>query len=699
MELSNLLSENFVVLPGNWSGSRARDLIWQNPSITHAIVAEQSLATLRPGGSKQIQPGEKRSGNVVLEIPQTSIGMLGRRWDMLQISPQRRLYVTHRDELAELDEEESEQILGNLIQLRDWRTAPLISVATDPAFAPDLGVVFDQTRLAGIFDLLKPTHAVRIAGLRLDVGQTKVIISPIGGGGPPDKIPPSTNGGDQPPADNFNAYPRLDAPDQLALEQEFTAVVGFRQDPDPALLDNQPLHIENPPPDARIDILFNAIGAKVLGQRQHRLSLQMEAKAEIRCAVAADAQEVVLLVDYLYESQLIGTARRKIAVTVSGATPPPPEEPDGGPARMGTPHPAAEVDLTVTIANIGGTLEWRFFAPAMRQKIDPIETRIDDTREFAAKLLLQLSEVPKGLLGERTLNNHAATIGDAIPQKFYDVLREVHTAVKRRPILLLHTDEMYVPWELARVDPPLSEAYGPSLLGAQAVVGRWLRHQKVPVPPPHDVGLTSMNVVASAYGRGTGQNQLPEALTEQNNLKSSLSDYGLGVIAFDATWPDMERLLNSKVTPGAAIHFAVHGSSEPEANDQVLLLADRAKLYPSTLAGARKEGEPPQFEFVFINACQVGTAGQYLGQAAGFPGALIRAGAKAFLAPLWNVHDGTARLIAEALYKETLQDGAPVAEFLSRQRAGYDPNETTTPLAYIFYGHPRMKIHRREIIP
>ena len=95
---------------------------------------------------------------------------------------------------------------------------------------------------------------------------------------------------------------------------------------------------------------------------------------------------------------------------------------------------------------------------------------------------------------------------------------------------------------------------------------------------------------------------------------------------------------------------------------------------------------------MFLNACQVGTAGASLGQASGFPGVLLKKGMLGFVAPLWEVHDTHARAFAEAFYKETLTNNRPVAEVLMELRKNYNYKESLTPLAYLFYGNPGLTL-------
>jgi CHAT domain-containing protein len=218
-------------------------------------------------------------------------------------------------------------------------------------------------------------------------------------------------------------------------------------------------------------------------------------------------------------------------------------------------------------------------------------------------------------------------------------------------------------------------------------MGRWIRHDKVIAPPPLSLEVGRMTAVASAFGLGTDLAKLKHALDEQAWLKQHWQAETLG-----ATRQDLEPLVLQDKQHGHLIHFAVHGLSDPEGNDQALLLADKTRLLPSALAGRYRCGEVPPFSFVFLNACQVGTAANCLGQAAGFPGDLIRGGALGFIAPLWDVDDALALQIAQNFYTATLGDGQPVGDVLYAERARYQPAGSTTPLAYIYYGHPRLRL-------
>jgi len=495
------------------------------------------------------------------------------------------------------------------------------------------------------------------------------------------------NGGET----HFDAYPSLDAPDQVAPDETFQVTVGFRADVDPDLLESQPIHIENPPPEAKFLIMLVVDGLKVLDGNHRPLSLSMEAKVTFTCQPKPGVSYATVSVHFIYDEQMVGMAKRGIAVGAgAGATPPQQPAAKPNPCRMSLPSAENRPDLQVTITQSGGQLQWTFVAPKPKIQLGPIATELADAREFAGDLISELRKQNyKGFFAAQTLENKGQDIADIMPPEFFDALRQVHASVKRMPTLLLLTEETYVPWELALLDEPL-DANLPPFLAAQTIMGRWLLHEKVAFPPPTAIEVKRVTAVAAKYGLGTDMKELKEAIAERAMLVDQH-----GAQPLEATQADLVKVISGEKTAGHLIHFAVHGLSDPDANDQALLLADKNKLTPGALIGRYKCGQTPLFSFVFLNACQVGTAGSSLGQAAGFPGDVIRGGAMGFIAPLWEVHDEVAYAFAEEFYKSTLKgEHKRVAEVLQAERCKYDRNDSTTPVAYVYYGHPALRLQK-----
>ncbi len=504
------------------------------------------------------------------------------------------------------------------------------------------------------------------------------------------------NGGD---VKSFDAYPALNAPEQVVPAEEFEVTVGFRDDLDPELLEAQPIHIENPPVGAEFLVILLADGAEVTDGHHRRLPLAKDATVKFTCRANPDTNQITLSVDYFYNNQVAGMAKRHLLVAKAGAdVPTPATKKKLDPCRMSLPSAESQVDLTVTLAKTNeGQLQWTFAAPQPPILSGPITTSLADAREFSADLLGELKmQKHTGPWAAQILDNKGQDIADIMPPEFFDILGQVYAAIQRVPTLLLLTEETYVPWELALLEEPLNPDL-PPFLAAQTYMGRWLRHEKVVSPPPTRISLERFTVVASEYDKlKSGQPSLPEAIAERKNLKTYFSQFAQTTQALEATQEDLGKVIFGEKSPGHLIHFAVHGMSDPEANDQFLLLADKKRLSPSALIGSYRCGKTPTFSFMFLNACQVGAAGSSLGQAAGFPGDIIRGGALGFIAPLWEVHDVPARTMAEALYRASLEGGQSMAEFLQNQRANYNREESTTPMAYIYYGHPALHLRLKS---
>ena len=75
-------------------------------------------------------------------------------------------------------------------------------------------------------------------------------------------------------------------------------------------------------------------------------------------------------------------------------------------------------------------------------------------------------------------------MGRAVPDGIQAVVREVVEDPSRTtaPSILLLTEEVTLPWELAVLDPPLDSAWGgiAPFLGAHAAISRWPLSEKRP---------------------------------------------------------------------------------------------------------------------------------------------------------------------------------------------------------------------------
>ncbi len=362
-----------------------------------------------------------------------------------------------------------------------------------------------------------------------------------------------------------------------------------------------------------------------------------------------------------------------------------------------------ELDLTVTLARSGGTAAGvysltmasrHFPAPA------PVEVNVgDDSLGFATSLIRDIDQH----LNDRTTDDVLAGIGeviaDALPTGFWDGLRTVWEAVagdsvpadrRRPPTLLLLTEEPHVPWELAAVPEPFDPDAAP-FLGAQVDMGRWPLDARAPAADPSPLATGAVGVVVGNYKDARGVRALPSALAEAEELSTRFRARSV-----DAAPEQLDLALKGRFGDGFTfdgLHFAGHGVNDPARGGAYLMLSNGRQI-SSYMFRAAKVAESGR-AFLFLNACQVGTANQALGEYAGVAGFAVKAGFRGFIAPLWSVSDDLAREVSLGFYAASSQGGT-VAGYLRESRRRFRETDSddanATWLAYVYYGHPGLRL-------
>jgi CHAT domain len=255
----------------------------------------------------------------------------------------------------------------------------------------------------------------------------------------------------------------------------------------------------------------------------------------------------------------------------------------------------------------------------------------------------------------------------------------------RRPTVLLLSEEAYVPWELATMPTPID----PSIigfLGAQVTIGRWvLATDRPSLPPPRLVHVDGMIVISGRYEQ-PGWSRLEHAEAEAAALVERYQAIGVDAVT--------DKVVGCLLGDPAAdvLHFSLHGKYDPGSAKQGLVLVDGDVIDPLVVKGGALAEAP----LVFLNACQVGTGQQTLGDYAGLAESFLFAGASAVVAPLWSIDDGVASALAERFYTRAFA-GEAIAEIVRAERAafgtGAEPNSSTL-VAFQFFGHPSMHLER-----
>jgi hypothetical protein len=496
-----------------------------------------------------------------------------------------------------------------------------------------------------------------------------------------------------PDSQPFSAFPRLDAPAAVEAEKSFEVEVGFSDVPDPTQPDQKKITISDAQEDEEMLVVVFARNGWVDGPNHALLGLKIGAAAKFSIRAAANYDFVEVTAEYFFRNVYVGAIVK--AVPVAGR-PAPQLDYEAVPNIFRPILKTVEragLDLVLMVKRAAGTeITWQALTAKCKIPSEPYVVDVGDAKQFASQLDKdQKQKKYTGAEGHTVVKSIGQFIADNIPPEIQTSFLAPCLQKSEAPRIMILTNEPYIPWELALLQPSITGRKNLEYLGAVARIGRWFTGAVTPAPDP-DLKIGAFSVVCAETYTGN-KKPLPQAIAERDWLKGKYKDKVSTVLGNRD--PVIEWISSLPNGPGHLAHLALHGYSNPTANDQLLILGDDKNLTPADLTGGpRLETDMPKYGMVFLNACQVGTAGVTLGQFAGFPGALLRAGTNAVIGPIWEVNDVAARELVEEFYENTLEKGVPVSEALRKLRAGCDPTATTTPLAYIFYGHPDLVLKK-----
>jgi CHAT domain len=430
-------------------------------------------------------------------------------------------------------------------------------------------------------------------------------------------------------------------------------------------------------------------------------------------------------VHYLRDGQVVGIAWRSFVVVLNrediASAPVPPPEPDPLlelQPLVGHDQP----DLVLSVCSSDGAASGEFVWTAYARASDvivpdaPRISRLDNgLQQFVAGMRDTVAYTADPYAAYLSLVGKATKLGRSIPQGIVSVIRRVVEDPQRREAatVLLLTEELVLPWELAVFDPPLDTSWGSTspFLGAHAAISRWPLTSRRPRPSPRStVAVRRAAVLTADYAGVVGATRLDHALAEARQVAALFAPPAVTV---SPSLRDVVGMLRG-VPPADVLHVALHGRFDATGSDEGLVLVATAAagssvrtaqvLTPDQVETGRLDGGP----FVFLNACQVASDKRVLADYAGFASTLLRIGATGVVAPLWNVDDDVAAAFAQEFYAATWagprgQDGrrsTSVAEAVRAQRARYTEaaaeahTEGVTPtlIAFQVFGHPRLRL-------
>ena len=503
------------------------------------------------------------------------------------------------------------------------------------------------------------------------------------------------------------AWPRIDAPDEVAAGATFPATIGLRPDEDPGV---QAVLTGALPRTEDVDVHVIVDGFELVqGELRFTVNLAGTAAKTIVLHAVDDANvraERTIGVQYTVGGALRAYAMRPVQVTGAPAAPPDTVELAVDDQTAATPiaatpgdHPTLELTLQQG-ADVSGR-QWQWAVTSGEVDVDPggadLHSLLDETAKDLQTSLVNDITRARGT----KLYDQLYALGIRLAEKMPDtVVQALHDAAAKTaphpPSVLLISSEARIPWELAVVKPPIVASDSPFLC-AQVHFGRWVvgRNGRPGSPPASFKAITSRAVIAGDYAGMTNLESLPEVQAETAALVAD------GAQPLPAEYDPVRSVVHGD-PPVDLLHFATHGRFLEGQTDEGLILVDRSTDPPKKVYFTPLEveaGDLPTAPFVFLNACQLGAGETILGDYAGMASAFLRIGATGVVAPLWEVVDAVAAQAAREFYA-AVDSGATVGEAVSELRAKFteaaakDPATATygSFLAYQYFGHPNLTL-------
>ncbi len=169
---------------------------------------------------------------------------------------------------------------------------------------------------------------------------------------------------------------------------------------------------------------------------------------------------------------------------------------------------------------------WTAYAadPAVPVPDLPSAARLDEhVSEFATQIRRSIEFSGGATEDYFALRGRAVQIGRAVPEGIQSAIRSVTHGARPHdaPAVLLLTEELVVPWELACLDAELSTPWGGSspFLGAQVAVSRWPLDEHKPRPRPRPtVEVRTAAVLTADYTGVSGWKRLESAVAEAGEV-------------------------------------------------------------------------------------------------------------------------------------------------------------------------------------
>jgi len=318
---------------------------------------------------------------------------------------------------------------------------------------------------------------------------------------------------------------------------------------------------------------------------------------------------------------------------------------------------------------------------ADRSVVDGICERLEEVLREAAETAFTDEEKSDRA---RQTEERLASLGLAL---FQEILKEEGDALRLQPgdtgeerclVFKIDRNLSYVPFELMHD--------GNGFLSHSLAMGRIILTDKVETAPQSEREPPfKVLIVGDPTDDPTIRDDVEREIAAVRRVFAGRRGYSLRI----ASGREVDQAFMLSNMPGAAVfHFTGHGAASGDQDRTGMRLQGDRILSGQALRGLRS---PPGV--VFLNMCTASPRGAWKGSI-GIVETLLRRGARACIASLWEIRSKTATAVASSFYAHLLR-GETFGHALRKARldaireAGlHDP----TWAAYALYGDPRLKL-------
>ena len=240
-------------------------------------------------------------------------------------------------------------------------------------------------------------------------------------------------------------------------------------------------------------------------------------------------------------------------------------------------------DLVISICRADAgteTFVWTAYAadPAVPVPDLPSTTTLDENvAEFATQIRRSIEFSGGATEDYFTLAGRAVQIGRSVPAGVQEAIRSLAADPGRTtaPAVLLLTEELVVPWELASLSPELTTPWGGSspFLGAHVAVSRWPLDEHKPRPRPRPtVAVRTAAVLTADYTGVAGWKNLASAVEEAGEVAALFTPPAPTVAPELVTVID---LFDSRPEYDV-LHVALHGKYDAQGGQEGIVLLKKS---------------------------------------------------------------------------------------------------------------------------